>query len=98
MREENVSDKSEKVILTGSIVEKYITEELSSEPRHNTEILAQAINEVADSVDHCSYDMMELLLANKPIDSLHTHSYGFHTANGRGLIEEMQHNYYELSV
>ena len=96
MREENVSDKSEKVILTGSIVEKYITEELGSEPRHNTEFLAQAINEVADGVDHCSYDMMELLLANKPVDSLHTHSYGFHTANGRGLINEMQSNYLEL--
>jgi replication initiation and membrane attachment protein DnaB len=98
MREENLSDKSEKVILTSSIVEGYITEELGSEPRHNTESLSRAINEVADSIDHCSYELMELLLANKPIDDLHTHSYGFHTANGRNLINEMQSNYLELDL
>ena len=98
MREENLSDKSEKVILTSSIVERYITEELGSEPRHNTESLSRAINEVADSIDHCSYELMELLLANKPIDDLHTHSYGFHTANGRNLINEMQSNYLELDL
>ena len=98
MREENLSDKSEKVILTGSIVGKYIAEELGSEPRHNTKSLSQAINEVADRIDHCSYELMELLLANKPIDDLHTHSYGFHTRNGRSLIEEMQRNYLKLDL
>ena len=98
MSTENLSDKSEKVILTSSIVERYITEELGSEPRHNTESLSQAINEVADRIDHCSYELMELLLANKPIDDLHTHSYGFHTRNGRSLIEEMQRNYLKLDL
>jgi len=38
---------------------------------------------------------MQLLLENKPINALHTHSYGFHTANGRSLIEGMQNAYYE---
>jgi len=38
---------------------------------------------------------MQLLLENKPIDALHTHSYGFHTANGRSLIEGIQNTYYE---
>ena len=28
-------------------------------------------------------------------EALHTHSYGFHTANGRSLIEGMQNAYHE---
>ena len=97
MRAEVLSDKSENDYrLTGSIVERYITEELGQKPRHNTDLLAQAINEVADDVDCNEYNLMELLLANVPIDFMHTHSYGFHTENGRHLIESMQHKYYEL--
>ena len=38
---------------------------------------------------------VQLLLENKPIDALHTHSYGFHTRNGRSIIEAMQNTYYE---
>ena len=38
---------------------------------------------------------MRLLLENKPIDALHTHSYGFHTANGRSLIDGMINTYHE---
>jgi len=71
----------------------YIRTDLDSTPRHNCEALASAINEVAEDVGHDSYALMELLLCNTPIDELHTHSYGFHTANGRGLIESMKHAY-----
>ena len=45
-------------------------------------------------MDHDAFELMRLLLENKPIDALHTHSYGFHTANGRSLIESMQDAYY----
>ena len=45
-------------------------------------------------VDYDSFALMQLLLENKPINALHTHSYGFHTANGRSLIERMQETYY----
>ena len=38
---------------------------------------------------------MQLLLENKPIEALHTHSYGFHTHNGRELIQGMQNAYHE---
>ena len=38
---------------------------------------------------------MQLLLENKPIEALHTHSYGFHTHVGRDLIEGMQNAYHE---
>ena len=79
--------------MTKDQVETYIRTDLDSTPRHNCSALASAINEVAEEVGHDSYALMELLLANTPIPSLYTHSYGFHTSNGRGLIESMQHAY-----
>ena len=80
--------------MTGKQIENYIRQELNSEPIHNCEALAEAINHIADEVDYDSFALMQLLLENKPIDALHTHSYGFHTANGRSLIEGMQNAYH----
>ena len=81
--------------LTGEQIENYIVNDLGFQPRHNVEALAVAINHIADEVEYDSFALMQLLLENKPIDALHTHSYGFHTANGRSLIEGMQNTYYE---
>jgi hypothetical protein len=81
--------------MTGEQIENYITTQLECKPRHNCEALAEAINHIAEEVDHDAFELMRLLLENKPIDALHTHSYGFHTANGRSLIEGMQSKYYE---
>ena len=81
--------------ITGEQIEKYITEELGCKPRHNCLALAEAINHIADEVEYDSFALMQLLLENKPIDALYTHSYGFHTANGRSLINSMQNAYYE---
>ena len=81
--------------LEGEQIKDYIINELDSEPRHNCEALAEAINHIAAEVDHSAFELMRLLLENVPIDALHTHSYGFHTANGRSLIEGMQNTYYE---
>jgi hypothetical protein len=81
--------------MTREQIENYITNELGSEPRHNCRALAEAINDIAEEVDFDSYRLMQLLLENRPIDALHTHSYGFHTANGRSLIEGIQSKYYE---
>ena len=80
--------------MTGEQVENYITTQLECKPRHNCEALAEAIDHAADKVEFDSFRLMQLLLENKPIDALHTHSYGFHTANGRSLIEDMQETYY----
>ena len=80
--------------MTGEQKENYIINELDSKPRHNCEALAEAINHIADEVDYDAFALMQLLLENKPIDALHTHSYGFHTANGRSLIEGMQNVYH----
>ena len=81
--------------MTGEQIENYITTQLECKPRHNCEALAEAINHIAEEVDHDAFELMRLLLENKPIDALHTHSYGFHTTNGRSLIEGMQSKYYE---
>ena len=81
--------------MTGEQIENYILEELGSEPRHDVYALADAINDIAEEVEYDSFHLMRLLLENAAIDGLHTHSYGFHTANGRKLINEMQDKYYE---
>ena len=81
--------------ITAEQIENHIVNELGCKPRHKLEALAVAINHIADEVDYDAFALMQLLLENKPIDALHTHSYGFHTANGRSLIQGMQKVYYE---
>lgn len=81
--------------ITGEQIRDYITNELECQPRHNVEALAVAINHIADEVEHDPYELMQLLLENKPIDGLHTHSYGFQTANGRSLVNGMINTYHE---
>tara|TARA_R100001377_G_scaffold4094_1_gene2373 strand:- start:4201 stop:4461 length:261 start_codon:yes stop_codon:yes gene_type:complete len=82
-------------MITGEQIEKYIREDLNSNPRHDCHDLAAAVNDISAEVDYDSYELMQLLLENRPIDGLHTHSYGFHTANGRSIIEGIQSKYYE---
>ena len=81
--------------MTGEQIENYITTQLECEPMHNCEALAEAINHIANEVEYDSFALMQLLLENKPIDALWTHSYGFHTANGREIINRIQSKYYE---
>ena len=80
--------------MTGEQIENYIINELDSEPKHNCEALAEAINYIAAEVNYSAFELMRLLLENEPINALHTHSYGFHTANGRSLVEGMKNAYY----
>ena len=81
--------------MTGKQVRDYIENELGCEPVHEVDALASAIENMAVELDHCEFELMELLLRNKPIDAIHTHSYGFHTANGRHIIETIKEKYYE---
>ena len=83
--------------MTGDQVRKYIENELGCEPVHEVNALASAIEDMAEELDCEEFELMELLLANVAIDSMHTHSYGFHTANGRRIIEEMKQKYYEYN-
>jgi len=81
--------------MTGKQVEKYIMRDLGMIPRHDCYALADAITDMAKELDHDECELMYLLLENRPIDVLYTHSYGFHTTNGRGIINKLQEYYYE---
>ena len=81
--------------MTEKQVEKYIRKDLGYEPRHDCEALANAITEMSQQLVHDECELMYLLLENRPIDALHTHSYGFHTVNGRGIINRIKDYYYE---
>ena len=83
--------------MTESKVEKYIMKDLGFTPRHDCEALATAITEMAEEIDANERELMELLLNNKPINSLMTHSYGFHTRNGRTIINNLKGKYYEYN-
>jgi hypothetical protein len=81
--------------MTRQQVEKYIMRDLGMIPRHDCEALAQAITDMALELEYDECELMYLLLENRPIDALHTHSYGFHTGNGRHIINTLQEKYYE---
>jgi len=81
--------------MTGEQVRKYIENELGCKPVHDVDALASAIEEMSQQLVHDECELMWLLLENRPIDALHTHSYGFHTANGRYIIETIKEKYYE---
>tara|TARA_R100000081_G_C4702555_1_gene108411 strand:+ start:239 stop:493 length:255 start_codon:yes stop_codon:yes gene_type:complete len=84
-------------MVTGKQIDKYIRTELDMTPRHNVEALACAVNDMAEELEYDAFELLLLLIENRPIDNLHTHSYGFHTANGRYIIEKMQSNYYDYN-
>lgn len=77
-------------------VKEYIENTLEQTPRHNCSALAKAITISSKKFNQNQFDMMYLLLENSPIDS-YTHSYGFHTAYGRELINTMQDYYYKFN-
>jgi hypothetical protein len=65
------------------------------EPRHSFHKLKKACNKLAKETGHKASDLYHLLIENKPIVGAYTHSYGFHTANGRHLINTLQEYYYQ---
>ena len=89
--------------MTGKEVEKYIMRDLGMIPRHDCYALAEAVTSYCYEIERQNFggntpdefELLQLLLENKPIDALHTHSYGFHTGNGRHIINTLQEKYYE---
>ena len=87
--------------LTKKKVKSYITERSGEELRHCPDAIANACNEMMRKFNNefngelDAKDLMKLLFFNDPIPSLHTHSYGFHTATGRNIIETLKMKYYE---
>jgi len=81
--------------MTGKQVEGYIKYTLQMTPRHDVHALADAVTDMAAELEYDESELLYLLLENRPIVDLHTHSYGFHTANGRHIIQTLQEKYYE---
>jgi len=81
--------------MTGKQVEGYIKYTLQMTPRHDCDALAEAVTDMAAELEYDESELLYLLLENRPIVDLHTHSYGFHTANGRHIIETIKEKYYE---
>ena len=84
--------------MTGKQVEGYIKYNLQMTPRHDVNALASAVTDMAEELEYDAFELLQLLIENKPIDAIHTHSYGFHTANGRHIIESIQQKYYEYDA
>ena len=80
--------------MTGKQIEIYL-KEIYGECKHDAYAMAEAINDMAEEIDADEWDLFHLLVENKPINSLMTHSYGFHTANGREIINNIKEKYYE---
>ena len=78
-------------------VKDYIIKELNMQPRHDMNAMAEAITYVSNHTEIAARELMELLLANRPTSDGMSHSYGFHTRDGRELINLMQDKYYEYS-
>ena len=91
--------KHTKSVETGNMTATQITNYLVNEYgkcKHDAHAMAEAINQTREDMDYDNeWDLFHLLVENKPISSLMTHSYGFHTANGRGIIERIKNYYYE---
>jgi len=81
--------------MTGKQVEGYIKYNLQMTPRHDVDALASAVTDMAEELEYDAFELLQLLIENKPIDAIHTHSYGFHTANGRYIIDAIKERYYE---
>ena len=81
--------------MTPDTGQDYIVDELGMTPRHNIMSLTQAISDIAEEQDLPHEEVMRLLLANEPTSNGMSHSYGFHTAWGRSIINTIQERYYE---
>ena len=87
--------------LTSKKVRDYMSWRTDEELQHCPDCISAACNEMAlkynNEFDESlnAMEFMKLLFFNDPIPMLHTHSYGFHTATGRNIIETLKLKYYE---
>ena len=88
--------------LTSKKVKDYMSYRTDEELKQCPEAIAAACNDMADEYSHTEFgkvaepkDYMRLLFFNDPIKGMFTHSYGFNTATGRAIIEQLKSRYYE---
>ena len=81
--------------MTATQIKTYLENEYG-ECRHDAYAMSRAINIIAeDNGFEDKWALFHLLVENKPIEGYNTHSYGFHTANGRAIINSIKNKYYE---
>jgi hypothetical protein len=87
--------------MTGKEIKKYLVDNYG-ECKHDPEAMAFAIHNTAVDLEEqrvfkvpTELELFKLLVENEPINYLMTHSYGFHTATGRNIIETLKEKYYE---
>ena len=88
--------------ITSKQVKEYMSQRTDEQFRHCPIAVSEACNDVIEKFygtfgddNITAKDLLKLLFFNDPIPSLHTHSYGFHTATGRNIIETLKMKYYE---
>ena len=81
--------------MTATEITNYLVNEYG-ECKHDAYAMAEAINYIAEDLEYDNkWDLFHLLVENKPITKLFTHSYGFNTSNGRAIINNIKEKYYE---
>ena len=80
--------------MTATEITNYLVNEYG-ECKYDAYAMSEAINDMAEGIDADEWDLFHLLVENKPIKRLMTHSYGFHTSGGRAIIESIKNKYYE---
>ena len=83
--------------LTSKKVRDYMSYRTPDELTHCPKAIAAACNDIAEDngLNVEPLDYMRLLFFNDPIKGMFTHSYGFNTATGRAIIEQLKSRYYE---
>jgi len=85
--------------LTSKKVKDYFNWRTDKELQHCPDCISAACNDMVIKFNNefkenlSAIDFMKLLFFNDPIPMLHTHSYGFHTATGRNIIETLKMKY-----
>ena len=77
--------------MTSKDIKNYIEIDLGCALRHDPEMLLEATQETASTFDLDEWKVLRLVLANEPMTG--THSYGFHTAYGRAIIDNFKFIY-----
>ena len=62
--------------------------------KHNPKQFSKALTETSEEFNLNTFELFKLIVENEPIKGFNTHSYGFHTAYGREVIDTFKHFYY----
>lgn len=78
--------------LTGKQIKEYLTKNYGV-VRHDCEKLKEAAITISKRYGCSSLDIFHFIVDDSPINSLYTHSYGFHTQTGRNIHREFINKY-----